>query len=655
LNTIRIIRETIKNVKTAERMYVMGRRGYEKLKNPQEWEALKLFAKRRMELLLNPDVNPYDSSLAKMIKSLDNAMDNYMASVDSLRWISAKVDSTDSTAASWLDSLPFVGRLEKGEKWAGTIEGKAYARRYGSSQELINRAEAKHRDFQAKAEALKKEKSSIDQDNEKLKIALYAAQNAFTQSRFDMETKSSKDGAEQAKMNALVVRKATLELLERAKDDLEKRKTELTGRAAILAQGILENKDQMDRAVAVLGFQGTLQESWVQVSLSSMSQLSNALESVERIFFGFLVIALALGFLWHGVNAYRGGSDSGISHEAIMGLIWAFVFLFPASPLALHKMTQFFAVWTDGLTALFAKESGNPFGTLKWMMGNTMGALNEITGERTGVWNNVVGFASNGPSFAMAAAHSIFFGAIGFIFSLVGTVAVFGSLLLRNLLFWVLMILSPAFIFLAPLPYARKKLIPAWASMTYGTILWGPVIYIMLMVSNLMIGKMTDIAAGINSSSPLTDVFMNAFSSTLLVFAMIAAPFMVLGITQGSFGALSASISSIATTLITTGGSFAVVSGSIGLMGAGQALGVGGRILQAGGTTLNARGFNGIGDKAKLMGSGLMNAGSKINRAGTHVGNIGATLAKRSSGIDKLMPHDTHKKLDPSRNGAKGE
>ncbi len=549
--TFQLVKETINNVRTAERMYEMGKRSYERLRDPEEWKNLKRFAMRRMEMLLDPDTDPYNSSLARIIGSLDMALDSYLMSSNALQLISTKIDSLDSRTASALDSIPFVGRWEKGEEWAKNFEGRAYAKRYGTPEDIVKDAESKYKEFEKESEKVKEEKRILDDDTKNLNKALIKSQDAFTQLRYEMENRSSKDGAEAGKLNAFQVRKANLEQLQVEKEELDKRKIYLTNRASLLAQNIVEKKDQMDRTVGILGFEGTLRESWVKISLSSMSELSNHLETIENIFFKLLVITLALGLLWYGINAFK-GQNVEIPHDIIIGLIAAFLFLFPASPIAIHKLTRTLAIWVDGLTALFAKEAGNPLSTLSWMLHNTMGAINEIEGEKSNMWQKVAGSVVHGTG-PLAFFHSIFFGAIGFVVSLLGTVAVFGSLFLRNLLFWVLMILSPAFIFLAPLPYARKRLIPAWGAMVYGTVLWGPIIYILLMAANLMIRKMTDIAVGTYSSNPLLDVFMNAFSGFLLVLAMIASPLMALGITMGSFGATSSAIGSAAKSIVYTG------------------------------------------------------------------------------------------------------
>ena len=218
------------------------------------------------------------------------------------------------------------------------------------------------------------------------------------------------------------------------------------------------------------------------------------------------------------------------------------------------------------------------------------------------------------------------------------TIAVFVSLLLRNLLFWVMMILSPAFIFLAPLPYARKKLIPAWGSMIYGTILWGPVIYILLMVSNLMIGKMTDIAVGVYSTSPLMDIFINCFGSVLLVISMILAPFLVLQITQGSFGAFTASLGAISTTIAAAGGSAAIVSGSASMWSAGFLMHHGGKYLSKGGNALTQRGYPSIGNTAKYVGSKFENTGAYVTKTGKSGAAYGTRLVKQSTNLHKILP-----------------
>ena len=636
LKTFQLVRETINNVRTAERMYEMGKRGYERLKDPDEWRDLKRFAMRRMEMLLDPDTDPYNSSLARIIGSLDSALDNYLMAANTLEIISTKIDSIDSRTTNALDSIPFVGRWDKGEKWAKNFEGRAYAKRYGTPQDVVKNAESKYKDFEKEAEDIKAEKKTLDDDSKKLNAALLKSQDSFAQLRFEMENRSGKDGAEAGKLNALQVRKASLEQLERAKDDLDKRKIDLTNRAGFLASNILEQKDQIDRVTGILGFEGTLRESWVKVSLSSMAELSNHLEAIENIFFQLLVVTLALGLLWHGICVYQ-GREVGIPHDIIVGVIGAFLFLFPASPIAIHKITRMLAIWIDGLTALFAKEAGNPVNSLSWMLHNTMGALNQIEGDKSSMLGKVVGSIVKGTG-PLALIHTAFFGAVGFLVSLAGTISVFGSLLLRNLLFWVLMILSPAFIFLAPLPYARKKLLPAWGGMVYGTVLWGPVIYILLMAANLMIQKMTDIAVGTYSSNPLMDVFVNAFSGSLLVFAMVLAPLMAIGITMGSFGAASSVMGSVSGSMVAAGSSFAVVGSGLGMRTAGGALCKSAGTLNRSGNFLTNHGFKRSGKNIKNISAKVMNAGFKVGEAGRFVSSLGANIAKRNTGLEKIIP-----------------
>lgn len=645
---IQMIQETIKNVKMAERMYEMAKRGYERLRDPEEWRALQAFAKRRMETIIDPNANPYDSSLARMIGAMDRSLDNYAASLDGVRWLSSRVDTTDSQVAGFLDSIPLVGRWEEGEQWAKNVESSSYARRYGNPESFVRDAEAKFSSFDKQASQMKAEKTGLDQDSKKMEKALYAAQDAFVQARFDME-QQGKDGEEAAKMNAFQVRKSVLDQLHRDKEELDRQKADLTSRMAGLAQNILEKKDQVDRLKSVMAFKQSLDESWVKVQLSHMAGLANHLERIESICFTFLVITLAMALLWWGMGAYRGNQDILIPHDVLIGLIAAVMFVWPRSPVAVHRVTETMAVCVDAITMTFAKEAGNPLSSLSWMTTNTVNALQEIETEKEGVLENIVGNVTNIPMKILAGIHTVFMGTISFLVSLAGTVAVYASLMVRNLMFWVLMMISPLFLCLAPLPYARKNLLPAWGGMLYGTILWGPVVYVMLMVINLMMRQMSDITVAVYSNSPMADVFINAFNGILMVVAMVLAPVMVFGITQGSFGAVTGAVGSVATSALTMGSAAAVTGSGIMMTAAGNTMAKGGGFLGAAGSVLNSRGYRGVGLALQQYGSNMNSGGTKLRQAGTLVNTVGINMMKHKTGLAKVLPRK-EKPVTPGAN-----
>jgi hypothetical protein len=101
------------------------------------------------------------------------------------------------------------------------------------------------------------------------------------------------------------------------------------------------------------------------------------------------------------------------------------------------------------------------------------------------------------------------------------------------------MIISPFFIALAPLRWARKTVLPGWGTSVYAVIMWGYLTKILLMLNNSLasdnMALMTQIARG----GDWTTVLMGAIQGLLLAALMLVAPILSFSLAKGSFDGMT--------------------------------------------------------------------------------------------------------------------
>ncbi len=649
LQAIQMLRQMIANVKAANMIYEMGKKSWEQMQDKDTWQALGQFGKKRMEAIFDPD--PYEAPLWKMFKSADRVLDNYTDSITELGWL---IDNDYVQAAdSWFVNTAKAGGIINPVNWQdATAQAQVSQWEARYFQDVSKQAQKTYVQKATKtAEILRKEKENLGEEQDKIKREEDEVNQAFAKiydskmsASFSLQSLTGA-GESQAAFNRVTLTDMQLKDIERRRVEIDKRRRAFEEQLKDLLSRMETAQSNLQEVRQSFSIARFLKMAWVKLSISSLSSVSNVVEQVEVGCLKLLVITFALALLWYGIHAYR-GAEAEIPHDVVLGLIAAFLFLSPISPLAFHKLTKDMAIVVDGLTATFSQNVGDPIANVTAMISLSNDAILEKKSKEGTDFSTTLGgvkMAFDRDVLASTLRESIF-SAVAYLLSFAGAASVLISLMMRNLVFWVLMALGPLFIVMAPLPYARKNLLPRWGAVIYGTILWGPVIYILLTVANFMFIQFI----GIDTS--MKNAMFYAFFGLVLIVAMILSPVLVFQLAQGSFGAVTGALAAAAVSAGTAGSTATMAGSGLAMRSAGGTMtAVGGLVNSWGGKLAGgmghqpgfrppqtfasglSRGMGRVGGYMQKFGTGVSTAGKGLTQAGSYVSNVGSSVRSRRS------------------------
>ncbi len=642
--TVVLLQDTWNNLQTAKMTYDLARAGYEKVTNPKEWEALAEYSKYRLKALANPTPDPYQTVLYKTVVSMDRAADAYImntkaygAMANATGGFGESLGRADQNFGDKVtNNTPNLYALKDASDWktlewgteAGLRDSDNRSRRYiALSLQQSQQLGARLGTIRSRAIDLAEEMAKLQ------KMEFYAEQGYQLALQ-----KTQESGLKPEKAKAAGMR---LEKAGRMKDDIltrikriQEEMSFLSKEGQSLTDDINENNKNLDTNAAALGFEDKAKRLIATSSLSRGAQSESNVKMFRTTSFTILAISLSCAILWKGVRSFSSPVGDALPHEAVFGMIAAVMFLLPSSPVRIENVAKHLSILVDTVETSIFKSTMDQ-ATSRWTKGfsDTIGAItapgpatsnkrvkeaweNEMEkmneSSATGVWSAIktvsaIGF---GPALTLSFLQSV-----GVLMSFLGVVAVAQSFALRELAYWVLMTVAPLFIAMAPLDFARKKLLPSWGMSLYAVIMWGPITKAMLMLSNSRAGQTLDIVGNLVAGNTTSAVLGGFYQGVLLVFLMLLSPFIAYKLAQGSFDGLVASLGAAG-----IGAIGATAAGALTMGKATQALG---RALPTIGKGVGA-GASGVG---KIMEN--IAGPAKIDK-GPLSGSIRPTFAKRS-------------------------
>ncbi len=654
LQTVKLMMDTYNNYKTAKMMYEQAKAGYEQLSDPNTWDSLKKFAEKRFSNILDMEGDPYNSSLYRMASQLDEAADTYMKSLANTEVMIEKIDWLDDSIVKGLsthrnvdgeqEGTPFIGNWSEGEKWSVDVNKRAQ-----SAAKMKEAIRASVKAWGKDAEKLLPfvqmafdEKERLDAETKDWARAAQTAFNAKLQAEADIKNATDETASKGASIKQQHASDQYSSML-KEKEVLDKKKQGWIDKWGPLVGTFYSYQEKLNEMTSTLGFANEMNSTFYEsIGLVNMAE-NNAilLEYVEAYFFRLMVITLALALLWAGIQVHKGEGII-VPHEVILGFLGAVIFIAPRSPLAMHNIAKALAVSTDTLTLSFAGSVSNPGTVIMSTFGKSLfNDVQSIGGAMRAPKKNVVQKIMEVASdIFVEKIKFAFISAIGSLISLVGALTVIIILLLRNMLFWVLMVVSPVVIFLAPLSYGRK-LIANWGRMLYGIILMGPITLIMLLICNSAMqhatGAFTASSYGAGAQSLIT-MNVGIFNGLIMMLAMVVSPFFALSLAEGSFDGLTKGMSTAATVAVTAGAGAMAAAGGIAAGGLGRGMSAAGGGLQGLGGVIGGGGgigFQGAGAMSRMqkaIGSGMSATGKVMKSGGGTLSKAGAAV--RSGGSD---------------------
>ena len=658
LQTVKLMMDTYNNYKTAKMMYEQAKAGYEQLSDPNTWDSLKKFAEKRFSNIVDLEGDPYNSSLYRMVSQLDEAADTYMKSLANTEAMIEKIDWMDKSVAEGLSRSGF-GNFGAGEQWAGDVNNRAQA-----AAKMKEAIRASVKAWGAEADKMLPfvqmafdEKARLDAETKDWSRATQSAFNAKLQAENDIKNATDETSSKGSAIKYQHASDQYANML-KEKEVLDKKKQGWIDKWGPLVNTFYSYQEKLNNLTGTLGFSSVMNETFYKsIALVNMAE-HNAilLEFVEAYFFRLIIISLALALLLAGIQIHKGEGII-VPHEVILGFLAAVVFISPRSPLAMHNIAETLAVSTDAITLSFAGAVANPATVITKSLNNNLfnDVQSIVAAEDKGI---VTTFLSVGLDVVAEKIKFVIISAIGILLSLLGGLSVIVVLLLRNILFWVLMVVSPIVIFLAPLPYGRK-IIANWGRMLYGVVLMGPISLIMLIICNSAMSHASGaFTAGSFGAGPqsLVTMLVGVFNGLIMLAAMILSPFFAISLAEGSFDGLTKGMSTVAQGAI-TGGALAGTAGA-GLVASGMGRGMtgfgGGMSWMGTGLTGGRIGFKGAGlmsSMQKGIGSAMSSTGNTMQKGGKVMTNLGKTVAGGAGqGLASVVEHTVKKGLNlPSK------
>lgn len=602
LKMVESIREMVKNYQAVKMTYDLAKAGYERATNPDEWKALAEYGKMRLKALATETGDPSQSALFRSVITLDQAADAYI--YKSSVYMGAEKFAKDS----W-ESLSEMDN--KGGKYLDVATGQTLILKVGDT------AQAKQLEWQmAREQMLLAESSSAEIKNEtgefKQKAENLAEERlrlnrieGFALADLNLAQEAVKNAKDEKAMRKAEAQEAKardiLDDVHRQKLVLSKTMEGLTKEADELSNKIKQKLANLELAFSAMGLEGLANKLVLSAGLSTMGDKDIFVKKTGFAVGVFLLTSLALTILWHGYKMIANNEAGRLPHDVVLGLIAAAVFLTPGQPLFIERIAKDIAIVSDTLEATIFKDQliktkEGLFEPYKAMWkeitgfsgGGTLSSDPRVAAEQKKQMSTLgtkgSGFLGTAWNVVMGAEVSftmVIFQALAQISSYLGLASVIIGMNLRTLAYWVLMIVSPFLIALAPLRWARKTVLPGWGTAVYAVIMWGYIAKILLMLNNSLAADNMALMSQVARGGDWTTVLMGAIQGVLLAVLMFVAPILSYSLAKGSFDGMTMAAGSAmgyAGAAIVRG---AYTSGFIGsTMSAGTLNFMGGKMLQ---------------------------------------------------------------------------
>ena len=194
-----------------------------------------------------------------------------------------------------------------------------------------------------------RENEALIAEDKDVRLAYQKAWDAFHRAEFEMDAAQA-SGEAQKLLNQLTIAKNNLDNIQDSLDRVNEKKTELARRSNDLATVAVKKKASLKAIMEFAAMQGFMKEKWLALSVSSSANMERYVRDIQSIFFGLLVVTFVLGLMWYAIGAYKGDSSIDNAHEVVIGVIVGIIFLWPSSPVSLHRLVRPIAVITDGVT-----------------------------------------------------------------------------------------------------------------------------------------------------------------------------------------------------------------------------------------------------------------------------------------------------------------
>lgn len=641
--TVQLLTDTWQNLQAAKMTYELAKAGYERVTNPKEWQALAEYSKYRLKALANPTPDPYQTVLYKTVVSMDQAADAYLmntraygAMANATGGFGEAFNRADQRIADTATKNIDVYALKDSADWK-TYEWGAQAELRdldNKSRRYIARSLQESKQLEGRLTSVRDRGIHLAEELDKLhKMEFYAEQGYQIALEKTQQSGLSPDKAKAAGMRleqAGRMKDDILARIKRVQDDMDF----LSKESESLTNDIKENDENLKTNAAALGLEEKAKSLIATSSLARGAKSEETVGQFRGTSFTILAISLSAALLWRGVRAFSMNGGDSLPHEAVFGMIAAVMFLLPSSPLRMEVIAKNLAILVDTTETTLFKSTMDQ-ATTRWTRGFTevIGTITtpepKFSNERvrdvwkekmeemgeptsTGIWGTVKHAISGnfGPALTLSVLQSV-----GVLVSFLGVVAVAQSFALRELAYWVLMTVAPLFIAMAPLDFARKKLLPSWGMSLYSVIMWGPITKALLMLSNSRAAETLDIVGNMVAGNSTSAVMGGFYQGILLIFLMVLSPFIAYRLAQGSFDGLIAALGAA--------GIGAIGATATGAMAVGKATQALGRAIPAIGKGVGA-GTSGVG---KIM--SRMGGPDKIDK-GPLSGSVQPTFAKRS-------------------------
>lgn len=591
LRMVQILKETVNNFQSVKMTYDLAKAGYERATNPKEWKALSEYGKMRLNALATETGDPSQSALFRSIIAVDQAADAYIAKSDLYMGAERIANNSWGSVTKFDNSVGQYLEIGTGQTFIAqtTDAAKTKELEWQMAREQILLAETSAQQIKKETDKFKDKAEKLAEETIMLSRIERIATEDLNQAQYDLKNAKDEKGVRAAQAresrNRNIIehvrrnKKSNTEIME----GLSKEAEELTGR--------LKRKiENLEIASSSLGLEGLATRIVLSAGLSSMGEKDIFVKRMGIATWYFLITSLALAFIWHGYKAVTRNEGSWLPHDAVIGLVVAAVLLTPGQPFFIERIAKDIAIISDTLEATVFKDQ----------LTKTKEGLFEPYKE---MWKEITGFSggndySSDPRVLVAQKQQMasmnssgrgvtkmaldvimggtaslsmaLFQSIAQVASYVGLVSVIISMNLRTLSYWVLMIIAPLFIALAPLRWARKTVLPGWGTAVYAVIMWGFISKTLLMLNNSIASDNMAILTQIARGGDWPTLLMGAIQGGLLAVLMIIAPILSYSLAKGSFDGMT----------MAAGSALGVVGA--GAMRGAYAAGIGGSVISSG-------------------------------------------------------------------------
>jgi len=644
LRLVQLVREMQNNYQAAKMTYEMAKAGYENATDPEQWKALAEYEKMRLKDLVEGQEDPKQATLFRAVEALDQAVDSYILSSELYMGAENLASKTGDRISDFDRQVAPTLELATGMTALTSIANNANAKKLeldmARQQVLLSRTladelRADTQNFKEKAVKLADQYSSLE------KIKIFAAKDK----QWAQDEMKRADTDKKRKSAQVAIDRATAyeESAQKSQERLAVLMGDYSKEAIELADRAKGRKQDLETASASLGLEGIASRIILSAGLSSMGEKDLFVKNVASGAQIILLTALALALLMHGYGMVMRNESHAVPHDVVVGLVLAFVFMSPSkNPLIVQAARQI-ALVTDSVEKTIFEDELNTaahqlfapyrevvemvtgFGKSEKKQGVVLESKNEEK-EQTSVVGAILKFGG------MSFMGNLLINAGAQASAYLGVIAVIISMNLRTLSYWVLMVISPLIIALAPLKWARKTVLPGWGTAIYAVLLWGFIAKTLLLMNNTLAVDNMSMVDHITREGPSMKLFYGGMQGVLLAMFMVFSPLISYSLARGSFDGMATAV------------------GSAGGAASGWAISK----LAAGGIS----GTNLGGGLLTKLGNQLAGkAGGKSGAAWKTVGGLGrglSTAGTMLSGISQSLSNSPRVAKSPATKSLKG-